>query len=197
MKKSCVFFWLIATILSIVSVGTYSQNSYMKRSVWGNGGMVGISNSNDVKINILSGQFAIEYLVNSVPSATNYNLNQGFWVPVPKQETGIEEPAVSNNRDLWNYPNPVKSSTSIEYNLSSGGYISINVYDLLGNEVKSIVNAYHPAGKYTIVWDTKNENGLQVGAGSYLYEMQVNTNEITGATASNNYILRNIMIIAR
>ncbi len=197
MKKFSIFFWLIAIIFSIVTMKSNSQSTLLKKSVFGNGGMVGISNSKDIKINILAGQFVIGYVINLVPGSTNYNLNQGFWVPEPKKESSVESQTLINKRDLFNYPNPVNFSTTIEYNIKNGGNVTLKIYDMLGNEVKTLVNTYNSVGKYSVIWDTKNDNGIQVGSGAYMYEMQVNHGDLSGSNASNNYILHNIMVIAK
>lgn len=52
-----------------------------------------------------------------------------------------------------NFPNPFNPSTKIEYRISNGGFVSIKVYDVLGNEVATLVNEYKPAGRHEINFD--------------------------------------------
>jgi hypothetical protein len=71
-----------------------------------------------------------------------------------------------------NYPNPLNPSTSISYKLAKSGNVILKVYDLLGNEVKTLVNEYKPAGSYTVNFDaSKLSSGIyiyRIIAGSYV-----------------------------
>lgn len=55
-----------------------------------------------------------------------------------------------------NYPNPFEQSTMISYYLPVNGDVNLTIYDLMGNEVASLVNAEQPAGDYTIQYDAKD-----------------------------------------
>ena len=66
-----------------------------------------------------------------------------------------------------NYPNPFNPSTAISYQLSAFGHVTLKVYDVLGNEIKTLVNEYKPAGKYTINFDAS-----KLASGVYFYRLQ-------------------------
>ena len=66
-----------------------------------------------------------------------------------------------------NYPNPFNPSTSIQYALGSMQYVSLKIYDVLGNEVATLVNEEKSAGDYEI-----NYNALQLSSGIYFYKLQ-------------------------
>jgi hypothetical protein len=70
-----------------------------------------------------------------------------------------------------NYPNPFNPSTQIAFALPVSGKVTIKVYDILGQEVRTLVNDYRDAGYKSVVWDGKNESGLFVSSGTYLYRM--------------------------
>ncbi len=71
-----------------------------------------------------------------------------------------------------NYPNPFNPSTEIKYTLPKNSDVSIKVYDILGNEVKSLINnEFRNAGTFSIKWDGKNNSGLNVSSGAYFYKM--------------------------
>jgi hypothetical protein len=77
-----------------------------------------------------------------------------------------------------NYPNPFNPSTSITYDLSIADNISLKVYDLLGQEVKTLVNGDVSAGSHTVVWNGTNNSGSQVASGIYIYTLQVGSKKL-------------------
>jgi len=72
-----------------------------------------------------------------------------------------------------NYPNPFNPSTNISYSLSIENFITIAVYDLIGNKVKILVSDYKDIGNYTVNWNGVNEKGVSVPAGLYLFSIEV------------------------
>lgn len=70
-----------------------------------------------------------------------------------------------------NYPNPFNPSTTIEYQVPNETKVRIVVYDLLGQEIRRLVDGYQTAGTYQIVWDGRNESGVQMSTGVYFYQM--------------------------
>jgi len=70
-----------------------------------------------------------------------------------------------------NYPNPFNPSTTIEYALPEAGQVTIKIYNGLGQEVRTLVDAYQEGGFKSIVWDGKNQTGSPVASGSYMYRI--------------------------
>mgnify|MGYP001465350873 FL=1 len=66
-----------------------------------------------------------------------------------------------------NYPNPFNPSTKISWQSPVGGHQSIKVYDVLGNEVATLINEEKPAGSYEVEFDASN-----LSSGVYLYKLQ-------------------------
>ncbi|HEY9188500.1 MAG TPA: T9SS type A sorting domain-containing protein [Ignavibacteria bacterium] len=73
-----------------------------------------------------------------------------------------------------NYPNPFNPSTKIKYAIPVDGLVKIKVFDMLGREIKTLVNEYQPAGYYTIEWDATNNMGRKVSSGVYFYQIESN-----------------------
>jgi hypothetical protein len=72
-----------------------------------------------------------------------------------------------------NYPNPFNPSTTISFTLPIKDRISLRVFDVLGREVRTLVNnEERPAGTDQVVWDGKNNHGLPVVSGAYFYTLQ-------------------------
>ena len=76
------------------------------------------------------------------------------------------------NELFQNYPNPFNSSTIIHYQVKDAAPVSLEVYDILGNRIRSLVNEYKLAGHYTYHWDGKDDNGRQVPSGIYFYTLK-------------------------
>ena len=68
-----------------------------------------------------------------------------------------------------NYPNPFNPSTQIRYDLPDNEFVSINIYDVKGRKIKSLINIYQEAGYRSITWDATNDLGQTVSAGMYIY----------------------------
>ncbi len=70
-----------------------------------------------------------------------------------------------------NYPNPFNPSTNIEYSVSENGNVKIVIYDILGRNVKTLVDEIQTKGVHRIMWDGSDNHGRKVAAGVYLYHM--------------------------
>lgn len=66
-----------------------------------------------------------------------------------------------------NFPNPFNPSTKLEFGISNLGFVSLKVYDVLGNEVKTLINENKPAGRYTVTFD-----GSNLSSGIYFYKLE-------------------------
>ncbi len=84
--------------------------------------------------------------------------------------TGIRETIAGNSGRLGqNYPNPVIGITTIPYTLTTSGETSIEIFDLLGNRVVTILDRYVQSGYYSVSWDGKDHTGKQLPNGVYIY----------------------------
>lgn len=71
-----------------------------------------------------------------------------------------------------NYPNPFNPETTIQFDLAVETSVSLRVYDVTGQVVRTLVSTSLPAGSYTHLWDGSNEQGMKVGNGVYFYELK-------------------------
>ena len=79
---------------------------------------------------------------------------------------------IPNKFMLYNaYPNPFNPTTTITYELLKQDNVKINIYDVSGKLVKELVNREDNAGKHSVVWNGKNNNGKQVSSGNYFYQI--------------------------
>jgi hypothetical protein len=66
-----------------------------------------------------------------------------------------------------NYPNPFNPITNFEYRISNSEFVSLKVYDVLGNEIATLVNEEKPAGEYKVQFDISNLSGGISAKGGY------------------------------
>ena len=71
-----------------------------------------------------------------------------------------------------NYPNPFNPITTLSYELPENGLVNITIYDMVGRQVKTLVNQRQDAGYKSLIWDATNDYGKPVSAGIYLYQIQ-------------------------
>jgi hypothetical protein len=71
-----------------------------------------------------------------------------------------------------NYPNPFNPVTTLRYDLPENAMINITIYDMLGRQVKTLMDQTQDAGYRSIIWDATNDYGKPVSAGIYLYQIQ-------------------------
>jgi len=87
-------------------------------------------------------------------------------------EIGTLKPMPSDYGLDQNLPNPFNPSTTIKYQLPASGDVSLVIYNLLGQQIRSLVKETLDAGFHSIVWDGKNQLGHQVASGVYIYRLQ-------------------------
>ncbi len=73
-----------------------------------------------------------------------------------------------------NYPNPFNPTTTIKFRISSPGFVTLKIYDILGREVASLVNQNKKAGNYAVTWNGRNEFNYAVASGIYFYRLHAN-----------------------
>jgi len=72
-----------------------------------------------------------------------------------------------------NYPNPFNPVTTIEYSIPRNSYVTLRIYDITGQEIKTLINDnLIPVGNYEIEWDGKDNNGNAVASGTYFYQLE-------------------------
>ncbi len=85
---------------------------------------------------------------------------------------------------LQNYPNPFNPETAIEYDLRKNSAVKISIYNTLGQKVTTLYEGQQVAGKHRLVWDGRNDKGIRLATGTYIYRM-----EADGATQTKKMLL--------
>ncbi|MCK4426879.1 MAG: T9SS type A sorting domain-containing protein [candidate division Zixibacteria bacterium] len=90
---------------------------------------------------------------------------------VKDESEGREKP--SEFALFQNYPNPFNQSTKIEFTLARSGFVSLNIYDILGRKVRTLVSEHVSSGYKSVLWDGRNDAGNDVASGIYFYQLKV------------------------
>jgi len=86
----------------------------------------------------------------------------------------VDNPDIVDSGTLLrgNYPNPFNPETTIEFFLNEPGEVTIDIYNIKGQLVRSLVNNSYQAGTHRIIWDGKSDNGREVVSGVYFSRME-------------------------
>ncbi len=71
-----------------------------------------------------------------------------------------------------NFPNPFNPTTTIKYQVPKSVDVTLNIYNILGQKVRTLVNKTMEPGYYKVVWDGTNDYGVKVASGIYLYRIK-------------------------
>ncbi len=89
--------------------------------------------------------------------------------------SGIEDPIAELPSEFalkQNYPNPFNPDTKLSFDLPQAQNVSLEVYNLLGQHVKTLANGMYDAGSHTVSWNGTNNNGEDVPSGIYFYSLR-------------------------
>lgn len=84
----------------------------------------------------------------------------------------VDNDIIPNNFALsQNYPNPFNPSTKIDFTIPNKAHVRLDIYNLLGREVATLINSKLAAGNYVVDWDGRDNKGVNVASGIYFYRM--------------------------
>ncbi len=93
------------------------------------------------------------------------------------QETGITPPITSAL--YQNFPNPFNPETTIGYALASASPVTLTIYNLKGQKIRTLVSGTQKAGNHQVVWNGTDDHGRAVSSGVYLYRLQTDRHDQT------------------
>lgn len=99
---------------------------------------------------------------------------EGSTILLTKNPSGIDNGAiVPTSYSLGqNFPNPFNPSTTLAYSLKTAGHVQLHIFNVLGQNVRTLVDEYQDANNYTKLWDGRDNNGNVVASGIYMYRIQ-------------------------
>ncbi|MGK9475480.1 FlgD immunoglobulin-like domain containing protein [Melioribacter sp. OK-6-Me] len=87
--------------------------------------------------------------------------------------TSLDDIILSAKYELHNnFPNPFNPSTNISFTIPRSEFVTLKIYDIKGQEIRTLVNGNYPAGTYQFEWNGKDNNNISVAAGVYIYSIQ-------------------------
>jgi WD40 repeat protein len=113
---------------------------------------------------------------------TPYGTNEGFissgnfqlfTLPNICPEVGIHDgQIVELKNSILNHPNPFNPETTIEYSIKEDSNVQIEIYNIKGQKVQTLVNEIREAGYHSVIWNGKDSSGRPVASGIYFYKMK-------------------------
>ena len=141
-------------------------------------------NENDIAVCCYDSSDDRGYIWHSIPAEINMDSNYAvlcanhfslFALADKNDEliAGINDLIPKEFKLHQNYPNPFNPFTTIKYELPKPSDVVLKIYNILGQEVKTLVNSPKPAGYFQVLWDGTNFYGVRVSSGMYIYRIQV------------------------
>ena len=97
------------------------------------------------------------------------------------QPTGVDDGASPLKLLVGNHPNPFNPTTSVGYAVPRTGVVDLSIYDASGRLVRTLVDVpSHDAGRHSVSWNGRDENGVEVAAGVYFARLTVDSESATG-----------------
>ncbi|NLP12221.1 PKD domain-containing protein [bacterium] len=87
--------------------------------------------------------------------------------------------APSEYRLEQNYPNPFNPETRLSFSLKEAGFTTLTIFNLNGQEIRSLIAKHLNAGSHSCSWDGKDQLGRTMSSGTYLYKLRINGFEVT------------------
>lgn len=148
--------------------------------VLGSGGHIGAISGGRV----LSGTIG-QTVIGIVSTTDGSRLSQGFWLPLADTTVSVDESSdpTSLASDVVNYPNPFSSSTTIRFLSPIEGTVTVRVFNINGELVRTIQTELSLAGNQEVLFDGLSASGSPLGSGTYLYE-------VSGTALDGNHFRR-------
>ena len=129
--------------------------------------VVDVTNTNEIRFIVSAFTYELLdllYAVRIVPNST-----------ASTDQLAIDsDNAIPNSYSLSeNYPNPFNPSTTLSYFIPEEGYVVIDIYNINGQRIKTFTSGREASGKHSIQWNGKDEKGLKMESGIYLYTMNI------------------------
>jgi hypothetical protein len=107
----------------------------------------------------------------------------GEILKITSTPTGVESPSAPLSPQSFvlrqNYPNPFNPETRIAYEIGKSGQVTIKIFNVLGQEMRTLVDEVKSAGAFEVIWDGWDNTGQRVPGGLYFYRMETHGHKVT------------------
>jgi hypothetical protein len=94
-------------------------------------------------------------------------------LPITGVSQASDDPELPSEFRLYqNYPNPFNPETEIKFQLAQDSYVTLSIFNVSGERIRTLVNEQKEAGYHRAIWDGRDESGRQVASGIYLYRIE-------------------------
>ncbi|HKK21777.1 MAG TPA: T9SS type A sorting domain-containing protein, partial [candidate division Zixibacteria bacterium] len=124
-----------------------------------------------MKTPAISAQYGRAWFAWADSRSDGFNIYANNLVYLPTDANGGENNLPESFSLGQNYPNPFNPTTEIFFTLSARARVSLVLYNMLGQQVRTLVDATLPVGRHSVNWDGKDYSGKQVASGVYLYRL--------------------------
>jgi len=156
-----------------LSVGTHSEQ-YDTTVTDTNYSLISYQSLYDLMFSLNTMTAAVEWDVSADDGQVIVASSNGpLTLTIDGSSLGIEDEAIPDVFALHqNYPNPFNPVTTLHYDLPENSFVNITIYDMLGRQIRTLVNQRQEAGFKTAQWNATNNSGKPMSAGVYLYQIQ-------------------------
>lgn len=109
----------------------------------------------------------------SEPGTYSYRLKQ-IDLDGTFEYSSVIEATITGPQDFTlaqNYPNPFNPETNIRYEVPVASKVTLVIYNILGEKIRTLVDEEKPIGQHSVLWDSRDDYGRNVGSGVYFYRM--------------------------
>jgi len=109
------------------------------------------------------GSYSMSLIFDFIESLKNYT-------PTSILSESLEPNSFELNQ---NWPNPFNPTTTISFSLQKADFVQLTIFNMLGKQIRTLVNGEQNLGKHTFMWNGKNDSGTSVASGTYIYHLRV------------------------
>jgi hypothetical protein len=161
MSKAFMTMIVIISLSTFINAQTYSH----KREAMGGAG--GTASSEGITNRAITCQIAV-----GTANDDNHSHGAGFIWPFDWQTFAEEKDAIPTVFELsQNYPNPFNPNTTIMYSLPERSYVTLDIFNILGQKKVTLVDEYQDAGTHTVIWQAND-----ISSGVYFYRIVAGDN---------------------
>ncbi|RLD53597.1 MAG: hypothetical protein DRI97_13150, partial [Bacteroidetes bacterium] len=181
---------LFSNVRSIDTSGDTWANTYhwihslasfgrIDTSVYADYPSYGVFNKNGVRTYVVKNYSDSQLIVNFKGTVSGSVIVPAYGYVVTQEllPSSVEDwsPSILTSKQYClrqNYPNPFNSETTIQFQITSPEHVTLKIYNIRGQEVRTLLNQKLPAGNKTVFWDGTNNQGRAVNSGVYLYRLE-------------------------